>query len=218
MSEDLREKRLAAQIAALEAEQAASAAIARMKTFEADLLEHRVLNERASSDEANVYFFHGPVNAMSSADCLESLGMWSRKKPASPITLVFNSPGGSVFEGLALYDFIKDLRSRGHHVTTKSVGMAASMGGVLLQAGDERVMGSNAFMLIHEVSAGQMGKVSDLEDALEFTQRLQDKLLGILAERSTMTTAQIKRKWKKKDWWLDANEALELGFVDRIEK
>lgn len=218
MFEDLREAKYKAEIAALEAEQAAQAAIARVKTFEADLLEHRVLNERASSDEANIYYFHGPVNALSSSDCIESAGFWARKRPGSEITIVFNSPGGGVFEGLALYDFIKDLRARGHKVVTKSVGMAASMGGILLQAGDERVMGPNAYMLIHEVSSGTMGKVSEMEDALEFSTRLQERLLGILAERSTMTTTQIKRKWKKKDWWLDAPEALELGFIDRIEE
>lgn len=188
-----------------------------MKAYEADLLEHRVLNERASSDEANIYYFHGQVNGISSSDCIESVGFWTRKRPGCDITIIFNSPGGGVFEGLALYDFIRDLRSRGHKVITKSVGMAASMGGILLQAGDERVMGPNAYMLIHEVSSGAIGKTSELEDALEFTTRLQEKLLNILAERSTMTVAQIKRKWKKKDWWLDAQEALELGFIDRIE-
>lgn len=217
MSEDLKSKKLLAEIAALESEQAANAAVARMKTYEADLLEHRVLNERASSDEANIYYFHGAVNSISSSDCIESVGFWTRKRPGSDITIIFNSPGGGVFEGLALYDFIKDIRARGHKVTTKSVGMAASMGGILLQAGEERVMGPNAYMLIHEVSAGTMGKVSEMEDALEFSNRLQEKLLSILAERSSMTAAQIKRKWKKKDWWLDAQEALELGFIDRIE-
>ena len=218
MSEDLNTRKLQAEIAALEAEQSAQAAIARMKGFEADLLEHRVLNERASSDEANTYYFHGAVGSISSSNCLEALGFWARKRPGSPMTIVFNSPGGGVFEGLALYDFIKDLRQRGHHITTKSIGMAASMGGVLLQAGDERIMGPNAYMLIHEVSSGSMGKVSEMEDALKFTSRLQAKLLDILAERSTMTVAQIKRKWTKTDWWLDAQEALELGFIDRIEE
>lgn len=218
MSEDLNTKKLQAEIAALEAEKSAQTAIARMKGFEADLLEHRVLNERASSDEANIYYFHGAVGSITSSNCMESLGFWARKRPESPITIVFNSPGGGVFEGLALFDFIKDLRNRGHHVTTKSVGMAASMGGILLQAGDERVMGPNAYMLIHEVSSGSMGKVSEMEDALKFTTRLQGKLLDILAERSTMTVAQIKRKWTKTDWWLDAQESLELGFIDRIEE
>lgn len=218
MSTDLEARKLEAEIAALEAERNAQIASARKEGYEADLLEHRVLNERASSDEANIYYFHGAVNSISSSDCIESVGFWTRKRPGSDITIVFNSPGGGVFEGLALYDFLRDLRSRGHKLTTKSVGMAASMGGVLLQAGDERIMGPNAYMLIHEVSSGSMGKVSEMEDALEFTNRLQEKLLDILSERSSLTKAQIKRKWKKKDWWLDAQEALELGFIDRIER
>ena len=80
MFEDLREAKYKAEIAALEAEQAAQAAIARVKTFEADLLEHRVLNERASSDEANIYYFHGPVNALSSSDCIGFLGPQAPRK------------------------------------------------------------------------------------------------------------------------------------------
>jgi ATP-dependent Clp protease protease subunit len=94
--------------------------------------------------------------------------------------------------------------------------MAASMGGILLQAGSHRVLAPNAYMLIHEVSSLAWGGASELEDEVAFVKRLQDRILDILAERSTMTRQQIARKWKRKDWWLDAPEALRLGFVDEI--
>ena len=129
---------------------------------------------------------------------------------------MLNSPGGNVFAGLALYDAITDLKARGHKVTTVARGYAASMGGILLQAGTERVVGANAQVLIHEVSTMDSGKTSELEDNLKFQKKLQDRLLAILAERSTLTKAQIARRWKKTDWWLDADECIEYGIADRI--
>jgi ATP-dependent Clp endopeptidase proteolytic subunit ClpP len=213
-----RDDLLLAKIALLESERERNLRIAEKNDVETKMLNRRLRDENASSNEAQVYYFHGPVSPITSADCVELLAMWARKNPGSDMTVVFNSPGGSVFEGLALYDSIQDIRARGHHVTTKSIGMAASMGGVLLQAGDERVMGQNGFMLIHEVSGGNMGKASELEDVLKFMGRLQDKCCGILASRSTLSVAQIKRRWKKTDWWLDSEEALRYGFIDRIEE
>ena len=128
--------------------------------------------------------------------------------------MVFNSPGGSVLDGLALFDYLRQLRQAGHHVTTVALGRAASMGAVLLQAGDRRLIGENAFMLVHEVSHLSAGKVSELEDNVDFTRRLQKRLLAILASRSTLSDAQIARRWARKEWWLDASEAVELGFAD----
>lgn len=218
MTDTVKEQIQLAKLEALQSLTAKNKAETYSSELEGRFRERRLADEEASSTDAHVYYFHGAVNALSSSACLEELGHWSRKDPGCDITIVFNSPGGSVFEGLALFDFIVDLRGRGHHVTTKSVGMAASMGGILLQAGDVRVIGKNGFMLIHEVSSGAMGKVSEMEDALKFAERLQVKLVAILSERSSLTDAQIRRRWKQKDWWLDAAEALELGFVDRIEE
>jgi ATP-dependent protease ClpP protease subunit len=79
-----------------------------------------------------------------------------------------------------------------------------------------RVMGPNAFLLIHEVSAGTSGKLSEMSDNIDFWKRQEAKLLKILAERSKMTVTQIKRKWHKTDWWLDADQAIVLGFADTI--
>lgn len=150
-------------------------------------------------------------------ECIEDLGTWRRQDPKQPIKIIFNSPGGSVFEGLALYDYIQETRESGTRVDTMALGMAASMGGVLLQAGETRTMSRHSYLLIHEVSAGAMGNVSELEDELKFTKRLQDRLLSILSERASMTKQQIARKWKKTDWWLDAQEALALGFCDEVK-
>ena len=90
------------------------------------------------------------------------------------------------------------------------------MGAVLLQAGDRRVIGSNAFVMLHEVSNGASGKVSEIDDSVELSKRLQKRLLTILADRSTLTVQQIQRKGTRRDWWLDADEAVGLGFADEM--
>jgi ATP-dependent Clp protease protease subunit len=170
----------------------------------------------ADADRSHVYTFYSAVDPDSVRDCMAELGLWSRRDPGAPVTVVFNSPGGSVLDGLALFDFLRHLRANGHHVTTIALGRAASMGAVLLQAGDRRIIGANAFMLVHEVSNLSSGKVSEMADSVEFSRRLQKRLVTILAERSTLTDLQIQRRWARKEWWLDAEEAVALGLADEL--
>jgi len=179
-------------------------------------LKRRERDAQADASEAHVYTFYAPVEAESVAACLAELGQWSRREPGSPITVIFNSPGGSVLDGLALFDYLRRLRATGHHVTTVAIGRAASMGAVLLQAGDRRLIGANAFLLIHEVSNSSAGKVSELEDGVDFTRKLQKRLQAILAEKSSLSEQQIARRWVRKEWWIDADEAVTLGFADAV--
>lgn len=179
-------------------------------------LRRHELDAAADARAAHVYTFYAAVDAESVQQCMAELGVWSRRDPGAAITVIFNSPGGSVLDGLALFDYLRRLRSLGHHVTTMALGRAASMGAVLLQAGDTRVVGENAFLLVHEVSHHSVGKVSELEDGVEFTRRLQKRLLAILADRSTLTDKEIQRRWARKEWWLDAGEAVELGLADHL--
>ena len=207
--EQLECAKLRAEIAKLDAE-------TRSAEAHADRSEYEKRERDAGADKNGIYHFHSAVTENSVDKAIKTLDVWSRRDPGCDLEIVLNSPGGSVIDGLALYDFILDLRGRGHHVTTKALGYAASMGGILLQAGDKRIVGRHAYVLIHEVSKGAIGSLTEIEESLEFGKRLQDRLLAILAERSTMTVAQIKRKWKKTDWWLDAEESTNLGFADEI--
>ena len=179
-------------------------------------LRRRERDSVADAAEAHVYTFYASVDPENVQQCMNALGQWSRRDPGSPITVIFNSPGGSVLDGLALFDYLRRLRSVGHFVTTIALGRAASMGAVLLQAGDHRVMGENAFLLIHEVSNHTTGKVSEMEDGVEFTRRLQKRLLSILSQRSTLSEQQIARRWTRNEWWLDAGEAVQLGLADEV--
>jgi len=170
--------------------------------------------DTAAEEGRRTYTFYARVEEESVRACMATLASWSSKAPGAPLTIVFNSPGGAVHDGLALFDFLRHLRSDGHELTTIALGRAASMGAVLLQAGDRRVIGANAFLMLHEVSNGGSGKVSELEESIELSKRLQKRLLMILAERSSMMMQQISRKWTRRDWWLDAEDAVALGFAD----
>jgi ATP-dependent Clp protease protease subunit len=207
----------AAQIKKEEAETRFLAELTRKTQIETSFAEDIRREVDSSQHVARIYSFNGSVSDNSANNCIATLGQWQREDPNKPVTLVFNSPGGSVTAGLALYDYIQVIRANGTRVDTHSIGWAASMGGILLQAGEKRSMGDHAYMLIHEISSGAIGNASELEDELKFVKRLQSRLLGILASRATLSKRQIERRWKRKDWWLDAQEALEFGFIDAIE-
>lgn len=180
----------------------------------------------------NTYRFSTDVNDSSVKTCIDKLTFWHRTDPMvngqpRPIEIVFNSPGGSVFAGMDLFDFIQELRRQGHDVTTVARGYAASMGGILLQAGTKRVMGKEAYILIHEVSTWAAGKVGEIEDEYLFLKKISERVVNIFAERAKeagragtashpITAAQIRKNWNRTDWWLDSAEALKLGIVDEL--
>ena len=186
------------------------------KEMEMKERSHLYRAKAAHADRHGRYAFFGSVTGSSVDECIGELQWWHRQNPELDFEIVLNSPGGDVLHGLALFDDLIALKEQGHKITVTVRGVAASMGGILLQAGTERVIGKNAHILIHEISTGAVGKLSEIEDEAKFCEQLSKQLLDILADRSTMTAAQIKRRWRKYDWWLTAEEAVELGFADRI--
>jgi ATP-dependent Clp endopeptidase proteolytic subunit ClpP len=172
---------------------------------------------KAADSQHHVYAFVGVVDATSVKNCMRQLTQWHRNDPECDIEIVFNSPGGGIVDGMALYDFIQLLRSQGHRITTTALGMAASMAGILLQAGDVRAMGAESWLLIHEASFGTMGKTTDIEDAVAWIKKVQRRILRIFASRSNLSERQLSNRWNRKDWWLDSTEALALGLIDQIQ-
>lgn len=206
-----------------EAQEAAAklrTALAQAESVELDLAKKRREAERdlalAEEQENLRYVIWDGVTAESMKACFSDLAKWSRRYPGRPLTVVLNSPGGLVTQGLALYDFMLKLRADGHYLTVEVLGQAASMGGILLQAGDKRVIGPSARVLIHEVSAGTSGNVQKMDDDVELFKGNWEKLSEILAFRSHLTARQVRNRAYRRDWWLSAQEALELGFVDEI--
>lgn len=184
--------------------------------YEADREHEKRQDELAAHKYHHVYLFKGPVADDSVSKCMDQLTLWHRNEPKCDMEVIFNSPGGGVVSGMALWDHIQYLRAAGHKITTSTVGMAASMAGILLQAGDVRIMGKESWLLIHEGSFGAMGSVGEVEDTVEWVKKIGDRIADIFASRSKMSKAAIKRKWHRKDWWISSDEALRLGFVDEV--
>ena len=177
--------------------------------------------KRKNSDAENyVYRFNGSVEKASVTKCRQKLTSWMRKhsgdRSKHTLEIVFSSPGGEIISGFELFDFIQDLRSRGYKITTGSLGYAASMAGILLQAGEKRWIGHQSWMMIHRAAFLAVGKTFEVEDEVEFIKRVEDRILDIFVARSTLTKQKIKRTWDRKDWWLSSDECLELGLVDEI--
>lgn len=223
MADAIPPKAVPALIKKLEADARKLSAEARTYEIEGEMGELqlagaiRIERDRLAANRYHhVFNYLGSIDQTSVAACMEQLTIWNRVDPGCDIEIVFNSPGGSVMSGMALFDHIRDIRKAGHKVTTVSQGYAASMAGILIQAGDVRVIGKESYVLIHEISTGAVGKIGEIEDVVEFTHKIQDRVLDIFAERSKKKAAYYAKHWKRKDWWLDSTECLEIGFVDEV--
>jgi ATP-dependent Clp protease protease subunit len=127
-----------------------------------------------------------------------------------------NSPGGSVIDGLSIYDVMNYVTP---DVSTYCIGMCASMGSILLSSGakGKRYSLPNGEVMIHQVSGGAQGQFSDMEIAVKHAGRLQDKLYNILAENTGKPFEQIQKD-ADRDNWFTAQEALDYGLIDEIIK
>lgn len=188
----------------------------RMTLIRAEKAEEEERARRASDYHNRTYRLLGGVGDGAVRTAVATLTEWSRVEPGCAIEFIIDSPGGDIIAGFHLFDVLRDMSDSGHHVTTRALGMAASMGGVLLQAGDTRIMSPRASLLIHEAQFGAGGSFGQVEDQVEFVKQLQDRILTIFSDRSSMSKTQIKNRWKRKNWWLDAQEALKHGFCDEV--
>jgi ATP-dependent Clp endopeptidase proteolytic subunit ClpP len=166
----------------------------------------------------HVYRFVGTVGDKTVEDCIHELSYWNRSCPKCDITIIFYSPGGSVIPGMALYDFIRSLSNEGHSITTMCAGYAASMAGILLQAGDTRIIGKESYILIHEISAATHGKMGEMKDDVKFYEHICKRVVDIFVNRSggKLTKSRMTKEWVGHDWWIDSDLALTLGIVDEV--
>jgi ATP-dependent Clp protease protease subunit len=132
------------------------------------------------------------------------------------IHMYINSPGGSVSAGLAIYDTMQFTTC---DVNTYCIGMAASMGAVLLAAGTKgkRFALPNSDIMIHQVSGGAQGTASDVERTVEYMYRLKKRLIKILA-RHTGRDEEIVKTDSDRDYYMTAEEAKAYGLVDEVVK
>ncbi len=134
--------------------------------------------------------------------------------PKKDINLYINSPGGSVTAGLAIYDTMQFVTC---DVTTYCLGMAASMGAVLLCAGTKgkRYALPNSDIMIHQVSGGAQGAASDVERQVEYMFKLKKRLIRIISHHTGKEEEQVKFD-SDRDYYMTAAEAREYGLVDEV--
>lgn len=130
------------------------------------------------------------------------------------ISLYINSPGGSITSGMAIMDTMNFIKS---DVKTICVGMAASMGAFLLSCGckGKRYILPNAEVMIHQPLGGVNGQATEIKIVAERIIKLKDKLNNILSKNTKQTLEKIKNDTER-DYFMDANESLEYGIVDKI--
>ena len=138
----------------------------------------------------------------------------SSQDPESPITMYLNTPGGSVYDGLAIYDTMQYISNE---VQTVCTGLAASMGSVLLCAGEKgkRFALPHSRTMIHQPLGGAHGQASDIEITAKEILKLKGELYQIIADHSGKTLKQIEKD-ADRDHWLTAKEAVEYGMIDSI--
>lgn len=183
------------------------------------ILEERQMNVTAMDVFSRlmmdrIIFLGEEVDSYSSNIIVAQLLFLQNLDPNSDIKLYINSPGGSVYDGLAIYDCMQLVKPK---VNTLCIGMAASMGAVLLSAGAEggRTALPHSRIMIHQPLGGARGQESDIAITAKQISILKTELYEILAVRSGNTMEQIT-EWCDRDYWMRANEAKEKGFIDEV--
>jgi len=167
----------------------------------------RLLRER-------VIFFVGPVNDQSANLVVAQLLFLESENPEKDISLYINSPGGSVYAGMAIYDTMQFVKP---DVSTLCTGLAASMGAFLLAAGTKgkRYTLPNSRIMIHQPSGGAQGQASDIQIQAREILSLRERLNGILARNTGQPVERIEVDTER-DNFMSAEDAVSYGLVDKV--
>lgn len=161
-----------------------------------------------------IIFLTGEVNDQSASSIIGQLLFLESENPDKDISLYINSPGGSVTAGMGIYDTMRFIRPK---VNTICVGLAASMGALLLSSGEKgkRYALPHSRVMIHQPLGGMQGQATELEIVAREILRTKAELNQILADNTGKPVETVARDTER-DYWLTAQEALEYGLIDRI--
>lgn len=164
--------------------------------------------------EDRVVFLNGEVNSQSANLIIAQLIYLEAKDPKKDISLYINSPGGSVSDGLAIYDTMNYIKC---DVSTICVGLAASMGAFLLSSGTKgkRYALANSEIMIHQPLGGFQGQATDIQIHAEHIQRTKRLLTKILAENAGQSIERVKEDCER-DHYMSAEESKEYGLIDKV--
>lgn len=180
-----------------------------------DLMMFSKKLEKYFFDSRSVYLW-GVVDDKSAKDVVSKLLLLDADKPGEEIKFFINSPGGVVTSGMVIYDTMQMIKSP---VSTICMGLAASMGSILLSGGKKgsRFIYPSGEVMIHQPSLGGFirGVSTDLEIQARQTKKVKEMGARILAENCGKTLDQILKDFDR-DYWMDPKEAVEYGIVDKI--
>lgn len=180
-----------------------------------DLMMFSKKLEKYFFESRSVYLW-GVVDDKSAKDVVSKLLLLDADKPGEEIKFFINSPGGVVTSGMVIYDTMQMIKSP---VSTICMGLAASMGSILLSGGKKgsRFIYPSGEVMIHQPSLGGFirGVSTDLEIQARQTKKVKEMGARILAENCNKTVEQILRDFDR-DYWMDPQEAVEYGIVDKI--
>lgn len=161
-----------------------------------------------------IVFLGGPVDDQVANTVIAQLLFLESEDKEKDIKLYINSPGGSVTSGLAIYDTMQYIKP---DVATICVGMAASMGAVLLACGahGKRYALPNAEIMVHQVMGGAEGQASDIKIRAERILKIRDTLNKILVKHTKQPLEKIEKDTDR-DYFMTSDEALEYGVIDKI--
>lgn len=164
--------------------------------------------------EDRIIFLGEEVTEMTANVVVAQLLHLANENPDKDIQLYINSPGGSVYDGLAIYDTMQYIAP---DVQTIGIGLQASMGAFLLSSGAEgkRFVLPNARVMIHQPSSGTRGKVTDQEISLRESIALKERLATIMADNTGQKLDKIKADMER-DYWLSAADAVAYGLADEV--
>ena len=167
----------------------------------------RLLNDR-------IIFLGEDVNPTSTSLVVAQLLYLESQNPDKDIHLYINSPGGSVTDGMAIYDTMQYIKC---DVSTICVGMAASMGAFLLSAGTKgkRIALPNAEIMIHQPSAGTQGQITDMAIHLKRLETIKKRMNRIMAENTGRSIEEVTAACER-DNFMSAEEALDFGIIDQV--
>ncbi|MDP4099470.1 ATP-dependent Clp endopeptidase proteolytic subunit ClpP [Paenibacillus sp. P96] len=161
-----------------------------------------------------IIFLGSDVNDVVANSIIAQMLFLSAEDPEKDISLYINSPGGSITAGMAIFDTMQFIKP---DVSTICVGMAASMGAFLLNAGakGKRYALPNSEIMIHQPLGGAQGQATDIEIRARRILKMRDKLNRILAERTGQPLDRIEKDTDR-DYFMTADEAKEYGLVDKV--
>ena len=172
--------------------------------------------ENKAKDRADIWLY-GDIGESWSGDSVTAKGLSDELKKLAgvkEITLRINSPGGNVFDGLAMYNSLKKFPA---HIVTEIDGMALSIASIIALAGDEVRMAGNAVYMIHNpwtMAAGDAVEMRKIADQLDL---VRDSLAGTYATKTKeQSSLEQISEWMNAETWFNSEEALKAGFVDQI--